>query len=98
MQAKPAGAGKAQWGVDTEEDVELDADKLADAIKRAKEAASQPAERDERKRKYNSFADGGELSAEDMEAYRLTKAREDDPLAQMRPGVKAGGPGGYDLV
>lgn len=77
--------------------MELDADKLADALKRARQAAAEPSERDERKRKYNSLDDGGDLSAEDMEAYRLTKLREDDPLAKMQAGVKAGG-GNYDLV
>lgn len=92
-----AQSSKAAWGTDTDDALELDADKLADAIKRARQAASEPAERDERKRKYNSLDDGGDLSAEDMEAYRLTKHREDDPIANMQAGVKAGG-GGYDLV
>ena len=88
-----------QWGTETEEGVELDADKLAEALAKAREVAAAPAEHDERKRKYNSFgADGDEPTAEDMEAYRLTKARQDDPMAQMRASVKAGGDGGYDLV
>ncbi|KAK9809714.1 hypothetical protein WJX73_009141 [Symbiochloris irregularis] len=94
QQAKPS---KAAWGTETDDAVELDADKLAEAIQRARKAAAEPAERDERKRKYNSLADGEDLSAEDMEAYRLTKLREDDPLAMMQAGVKAGG-SGYDLV
>lgn len=98
-QAKRPGAGKAQWGTEAEEGVELDADKLAEALVKAREAAAVPLEHDERKRKYNSLvADGDEPTAEDMEAYRLTRARQSDPLAQMHAGVKAGGEGGYDLV
>lgn len=35
---------------------------------------------DDRKRKYNSLNAGEQVSAEDMEAYRLTQIRPDDPL------------------
>ena len=48
-----------------------------------------------------------EVSAEEMEAYRLKKSRGDDPLAFMEAAKKAGaggggggggGAGGYDFV
>ena len=53
-----------------------------------------------RKRKFNSLEDGGSVTAEDMEAYRVTRQRGDDPLTAMRTAaVKAGGAqSSYDLV
>ena len=52
-----------------------------------------------RKRKFNSLEDGGGVTAEDMEAYRVLRSRGDDPLTAMRAAaVKAGGEGQYDLV
>lgn len=91
--------GKPQWGSEADDEVELDADKLADALKKAREATGQPVDLDDRKRKFNSLQDDGkEPTIEEMEAYRLTRHRADDPMAALRSGVKAGGESSYDMV
>jgi hypothetical protein len=51
---------------------------------------------DERKRKYNSLGGEGEVTAEDMEAYRLTKQRTEDPMLAFKK--KDDDSGGYDYV
>ena len=64
-----------------EEDIELDQEKLKKAL--AKEALFQKQDvEDDRKRKYNSFT-STEVTAEEMEAYRMKKTRGDDPMAKM---------------
>ncbi len=57
---------------------------------------AEAAETDERKRQYNAAggADDAEPTPEEMEAYRLKRARADDPFAQMG----GSGSAGYDLV
>ena len=74
------------WGTETAEDVRLDEGKLAAAVARQRAVDAASAEPDERKRKYNSLAGGEELSAEDMEAYRMTRVRADDPMAKYLAG------------
>ncbi|TMW61099.1 hypothetical protein Poli38472_013562 [Pythium oligandrum] len=60
---------------------ELDAKKLKKALKKAaKENAK--SESDDRKRKYNSMS-SYEVNAEEIEAYKLTKSRSDDPMAKL---------------
>ena len=49
-------------------------------------------ETDERKRKYNVTATN-DVTEEEMEAYRLSKRRDEDPMAGLGSGT-----GGYDLV
>ena len=70
------------WGTETAEDVRLDEAKLKAAMARQRAFDAAKAEPDERKRKYNSLAGGEEVSAEDMEAYRVTRVRADDPMAK----------------
>jgi pre-mRNA-processing factor SLU7 len=82
------------WGVDTAEDVQLDDAKLKAALKAQEKFQEEQVELDERKRKFNSMRDTGEMTAEEMEAYRIKKARGDDPLAQMANGAT----NGYDYV
>ena len=90
-QAKP----KADvWGTDVAEDLELDQARLAAALRAQDEADAAPVETDERKRGYNAVSGGAEVTAEEMEAYRLKKARMEDPLAALG----GTGTGGYDLV
>ncbi|KAJ0397760.1 hypothetical protein ATCC90586_005148 [Pythium insidiosum] len=60
----------------------LDDKKLKKALKKAKKEKAADTEVDERKRKYNSMANY-EVNAEEMEAYKLTKSRRDDPMAQF---------------
>ncbi|GLE05307.1 hypothetical protein PINS_up014320 [Pythium insidiosum] len=61
----------------------LDEKKLKKALKKAKkEKVKGDDETDDRKRKYNSMANY-EVDAEEMEAYKLTKTRRDDPMAQF---------------
>ena len=79
-----APGGKADvWGTEVSGDVELDEEKLKAALKRQRAAQAAAAEVDDRKRKYNSFAGGEEVTPEEMEAYRMTRARADDPMAKL---------------
>ncbi|KAJ3690122.1 hypothetical protein LUZ61_019286 [Rhynchospora tenuis] len=67
----------ATWGTEVPEDLVLDKKLLADALKKEDERKKE--ERDERKRKYNiNWND--EVTAEDMEAYRMKKIHHDDPM------------------
>lgn len=100
---KPNKAGV--WGTEADkEELELDEEKLREAIKKAEaaERAAEEAPTDDRKRRYNSLKDDIEVSAEDMEAYRIKKSRGDDPLAAIEAAKAAqkgaGGQGGYDFV
>ncbi len=89
---------KAAWGTDTAADAVLDKEKVQEAMKRLEEeeAAAAGAEHDERKRKYNSIAGSNAgVTDEEMEAYRLRKARADDPMAHAA-GTSA--QNGYDYV
>jgi pre-mRNA-processing factor SLU7 len=100
----PKPGGGVTWGSDVPSDVALDAAKLAAALRAeeartAAEAARGVAGGDERKRAYNSLSaggsgEGGAVTEEEMEAWRLKRPRADDPLAQMA----APSEGGYDYV
>ncbi|KAJ1440972.1 Pre-mRNA splicing Prp18-interacting factor [Sesbania bispinosa] len=67
----------ATWGTDVPNDLVLDEKLLADALK--KEDQRKREEKDERKRKYN-VRWNDEVTAEDMEAYRMKKVHHDDPM------------------
>ncbi|KAL2320001.1 hypothetical protein Fmac_028970 [Flemingia macrophylla] len=67
----------ATWGTDVPDDLVLDEKLLADALK--KEDLRKREEKDERKRKYN-VRWNDEVTAEDMEAYRMKKVHHDDPM------------------
>eukprot|EP00850_Spirogloea_muscicola_P020951 SM000232S07921 [mRNA] locus=s232:4658:8755:- [translate_table: standard] len=67
----------ASWGTDTPDDLVLDKKKLKEALK--KEEVRSNEETDERKRKYNVIS-SDEVTAEEMEAYRLKKSHFDDPM------------------
>eukprot|EP00891_Asterochloris_glomerata_P005626 jgi/Astpho2/5626/e_gw1.00079.34.1_t len=76
----------------------LDEEKLKEALKKQKEFEAQAVETNERKRKYNSFKDDGAApTEEEMEAYRMSKRRDDDPLADIEA-AKAAKASGYSLV
>lgn len=77
-------AKKAIWGSEVSEDVQLDKDKLQAAIKRAAEQEREDAEKDERKRRYNSMSHDTEVTNEDMEAYRMVRSRAEDPLNDIQ--------------
>ena len=86
---KPGNAAGV-WGSEADkEDIQLDQKKLKEAIKRAEKAAAAAEEDpegsgvDERKRRYNSLNEDYNVTAEDMEAYRMKKSRGDDPLAAI---------------
>lgn len=79
-----APAGKSDvWGTDVSGDMELDEEKLKAALKKQRAAQAAKAELDDRKRKYNSLAGGEEVTPEEMEAYRMTRSRADDPMAKL---------------
>lgn len=94
--------GQAHWGDDAPaEDEELDPDKVKAALQKLERAEreAEQAGQDERKRKFNSLADGGgdeAMTAEEMEAYRLKKQRAEDPAAAFRDG--GSGTDGYDML
>ncbi|KAL5711820.1 hypothetical protein ACHQM5_014059 [Ranunculus cassubicifolius] len=67
----------ATWGSDIPEDLVLDQQKLTEALKKEDERKRE--DRDERKRKYN-VRWNDEVTAEDMEAYRMKKTHHDDPM------------------
>ncbi|KAF9609296.1 hypothetical protein IFM89_015541 [Coptis chinensis] len=70
----------ATWGTDVPDDVVLDQKKLAESLKKEDERKKE--ERDERKRKYN-VRWNDEVTAEDMEAYRMKKVHHDDPMKEF---------------
>ncbi|XP_020978435.1 pre-mRNA-splicing factor SLU7-like [Arachis ipaensis] len=67
----------ATWGTDVPDDIVLDDKLLAEALK--KEDQRKREEKDERKRKYN-VRWNDEVTAEDMEAYRMKRVHHDDPM------------------
>ncbi|CAK9140625.1 unnamed protein product [Ilex paraguariensis] len=70
----------ATWGTDVPDDLVLDQKKLGEALKKEDERRRE--ERDERKRKYNvKYND--EVTAEEMEAYRMKKVHQDDPMKEF---------------
>jgi len=102
---KPTSA--ALWGTEPEKEaLELDAEKLKEAIRRQESIMRKDgdkAEDDDRKRQYNSLKDSCEVTAEDMEAYRLKRSRGDDPLTAIETAKAAAGQsvdtnGGYHFV
>lgn len=90
----PFDAKKDVWGGDVAEDVRLDPNKLADALRRedARERGEGAEGVDERKRGYN-VSHEVDVTEEDMEAYRMKRQRKDDPMNAPDAGTD-----GYDLV
>ena len=109
--AATEGAGAPErkadlWGADGGAQ-DLDEGKVREALERLEGAAAAGAETDERKRGFNSLGANAEVTAEEMEAWRLKRARADDPLNKVKEGEPAagdgdggagGGAGGYDYV
>eukprot|EP00249_Psilotum_nudum_P014077 c24653_g1_i1 orf=171-1781(+) len=67
----------ATWGSDVSDDLVLNKAALEEALR--KEGERKREEKDERKRKYN-VTWNDEVTAEDMEAYRMKKVHFDDPM------------------
>ncbi|CAH2079196.1 unnamed protein product [Thlaspi arvense] len=67
----------ATWGTDVGEDLELNEEKLANALKKEDERKRE--EKDERKRKYN-VKYNNEVTQEEIEAYRVKRVRHEDPM------------------
>ncbi|AEE86756.1 unnamed protein product [Arabidopsis thaliana] len=67
----------ATWGTDIPEDLELNEEALANALK--KEDLSRREEKDERKRKYNVNYTN-DVTSEEMEAYRMKRVHHEDPM------------------
>eukprot|EP00879_Flechtneria_rotunda_P030006 GHRR01032490.1.p1 GENE.GHRR01032490.1~~GHRR01032490.1.p1 ORF type:complete len:212 (-),score=60.58 GHRR01032490.1:79-714(-) len=89
--------GQTQWGTDAiQEDANLDPERVKEALKKLEAAEKEGAEADERKRKFSSLQDGDDnnnVTAEEMEAYRLRKKHMEDPTAAFTSGTD-----GYDLL
>lgn len=67
---------------------------VKEALKKLEAKEKAALEADGSKRKYNSLdATSENVTAEEMEAFRLKKLRADDPMA-----AGASGTGGYDLL
>lgn len=80
------------------EDVELDKQRLEEALRKLDERDKKQVEVDDRKRKYNSLQTDGEMpTEEEMEAYRMKKARDEDPMAKIIA-LKAAANTNYDFV
>jgi pre-mRNA-processing factor SLU7 len=96
--------GDAVWGdAAPADDEELDPEKVKAALKKLQKEQQEAdaAGGDERKRKFNSVgeAEGGEgggVSAEEMEAFRLMKRRAQDPAAAFAG--NGSGTDGYDML
>lgn len=98
----PTAPGAAAWGAEVEPEVKLDPAKLKLALATYEDGNKAQQPPDDRKRTYNSLAGGDDtVTAEEMEAWRLKRARAEDPLSRPEGGAEgdAGGSvGGYDLV
>lgn len=68
---------------ESDQKLSLDQQKVRDAIAKARTEK----ESSGNKRKYNSLDTGVDISEEDMEAYRITKDRRDDPMAKFDEGA-----------
>lgn len=80
------------------EDVELDKQRLEEALRKLDERDKKQIEVDDRKRKYNSLQTDCEMpTEEEMEAYRMKKARDEDPMAKIIA-LKAAATTNYDFV
>ena len=101
----PFGDG-SKWGekeATTADDVALDPQKLMDALRKEDERLKMGEEEDgekhsrggekRNKRGYNADREEAEPTEEEMEAFRMKRKREDDPMAAKDAGTK-----GYDLV
>ncbi|KAF3776255.1 Pre-mRNA-splicing factor [Nymphaea thermarum] len=80
MEERPSAVEEkwlATWGTDVPEDLVLDQKRFAEALKKEDERRREV--KDERKRKYN-VKWNEEVTAEDMEAYRMKKIHRDDPM------------------
>jgi pre-mRNA-processing factor SLU7 len=82
-QEERAPTGASLYG-EVEDGVELDQEKLRKAIEKEEEFQKNFDKEDteEKKRKYNSFT-STEVTAEEMEAYRMKKSRSDDPMSKI---------------
>ncbi|KAL1225002.1 Pre-mRNA-splicing factor SLU7-A [Cardamine amara subsp. amara] len=67
----------ATWGTDIPEDLGLNEEALANALK--KEDHTRREEKDERKRKYN-VKYTNDVTPEEMEAYRMKRVHHEDPM------------------
>lgn len=91
----PSCAQNDLWGTEVDEGLQLDEQKLKEALARAEAAEARGVELDDRKRGYNSLHDNTEVTPEEMEAYRIKRGRGmDDPLTFVNKAKAAGGEGG----
>jgi len=70
------------YGTEVSGGLELDAKKLKDAVQRQRAFQEEKVELDERRRGYNTKGEG-EVTKEEMEAYRLVRRHGEDPMARV---------------
>ena len=80
------------WGSEVKDDVQLDPEKLLEALKR-QDDPRHGGKSGKNKRGYNVSHDS-QVTAEDMEAYRMKKRAFEDPMNK----ASTSGTDGYDLV
>eukprot|EP00538_Stauroneis_constricta_P011417 CAMPEP_0119548946 /NCGR_PEP_ID=MMETSP1352-20130426/2749_1 /TAXON_ID=265584 /ORGANISM="Stauroneis constricta, Strain CCMP1120" /LENGTH=656 /DNA_ID=CAMNT_0007594359 /DNA_START=43 /DNA_END=2010 /DNA_ORIENTATION=- len=79
--APPSATMSKLYGEADESQLEnLDKKKLKEALAKASKKDDDDGD-DDRKRKYNSLGADADVTAEEMEAYRMKKGRSDDPMA-----------------
>eukprot|EP00889_Picochlorum_renovo_P005803 jgi/Picre1/32833/NNA_008163.t1 len=91
--------GAEIWGTDSAKDI--DEEKLQRAIERQERMERANESNDTKKRQHYSGDEGLDVSAEDMEAYRLKRSRGDDPLMaieKQKALLKGGSKQEYDFV
>jgi len=84
------------WGSEVKDDVQIDPEKLLEALKRQDEREDdhkRGGKSGKNKRGYNVTHDS-QVTAEDMEAYRMKKRAFEDPMNK----ASTTGTDGYDLV
>ena len=84
--ALPYTSKKELYGYDESSKTELDPKKLKEAIRKQQKKRGRDVVEDDRERKYHSLNLDDDVTAEDMEAYRMTKIRKDDPMAKFLEG------------
>mmetsp|Transcript_13894 Transcript_13894/g.29996 ORF Transcript_13894/g.29996 Transcript_13894/m.29996 type:complete len:564 (-) Transcript_13894:480-2171(-) len=91
------------WGTETAEPEAIDPQKVKEALKKLDDEEKKAMASDGNRRKFNSLdANSENVTAEEMEAFRMKRQRADDPLAKAMEGdghaAGNGSNGGYDYL
>jgi hypothetical protein len=95
-QQRASTSKAATWGLEGDRDVELDEDKVQEALERLREPESSAATGKKSSEYHGLAADSTTVTAEEMEAYRRHRSRPDDPMQSMRNGADVAD--GFEMV